>query len=337
MVIVLGIDANCKSNPLHVAVTRGTEKLIMVQNAFHPHPELKESQTNDLCNRGALKRFGKIEQSSKIYSPPSSQVVDITNWSPRMRFNTILSYVTTTTEKEGTPCVTQIPHTQCVYMAAVLQVLKQRYNSHQKLENYYRSMYVPSDALVSTVLRNPQQNITRQSTQCSLAVDLGYLFEKCHKKMRAGEVMHHRDWICLSSACKAWDNLHHTMRQTLPVDRWIDEGDFSVIVRDVITKLSAVIPLSGNKFDVFKSTQLKNAILYGRCDVVTANGEGIMFCASGEICSLDIFRAACCQTVHGIDCMVIVDLLSGGVVRAMVEDTSRFIESVEDVLCHQAT
>jgi hypothetical protein len=279
--VVLGLTNEADTNPSFVALTRGEERLIIIQDEQMPHHRLLKTIAD------APKHVVVVDDATRLLAqkvdhlPPTtpkeftSDLVCVDAWRPSGSGRWMYELMTVETDVESeveddaneeddeiiAGLVGDLEDVADIYRMACLMAAEKRVTKTiRRMTDIHMPLRMTREAQKIAVKHgNHSRFVTPNVPEDSL-------LDTQHKQRVLQIYAKHHittdEWCFLSCATRAWNSYHHTLRQLHPFD-WMDKTRFDnglEYVLDVIGDASFV------DFDVRLTAVCEGQTLHARCD-----------------------------------------------------------------------
>lgn len=278
-VIVFGLTSRMTDpNPLYVALTRCTTNLAIVQDLHSPHPDLMRTISTLLTPGECL-----IDDATRALrdAPPRTPrespraplvVVGLDGWRPRGSGRWMRSLMR--------PRFTQV-HDECHHPAALLEgavatrsvyrlaccmcVEYEATGAVRILDDMQIPLRFSADGIDTHIRKGGHAHVVSARASATSLLATNLLDPVLNVYQRGPQTA--AEWCLLACAAASWNQFHHTMRQLLPVDAWVDVSVFEKGCHTIRTHLEPSA--------IFDTRVCSDAVpgvhLHARCMALCAN------------------------------------------------------------------
>ena len=354
--IVLGVNAESSHNALHVALTRASRKLIVLQDADRVHPAFDPEGVARLraagsvvCDDASL-RIRAPRPRSEHADDVSHFAVDAGEWSPRGRARGVDALL----RVDAVPALydmsvhmvrtenTWEDASEAICLAALLRVEHEMRGACRRVERTLSAAQRTREQVVEGIVQARQERYHVARAVDMLPPDLRGLVEACYDTVGAGEATA-STWITVACVLLSWGKYHHRTRQLLP-STWFSDDIFNLIFEHA--RRSVATMGTDAQFDELRSRVVERAkgadaddarpvVLHGRPCVCDAE-RVLLFVFGDQITGRDRQRATLMATLgpprDAPRAEAVVNLKDGSWTRVRVLDEAAFLGACMRIL-----
>jgi len=132
------------------------------------------------------------------------------------------------------------------------------------------------------------------------------------------------DWCTIAGAVSSWNGYHHSMRQLLPFDKWVDASILNAAYEVVASILPIVEP--SLVFDTRLTREVEGRLLHARVQASTSSSA--FHFVWGELTSKDRSDAMLRAMLHPQRMCIFASMSTGETIRLASETSSDLLNSV---------
>lgn len=309
--IVIGVEDTCAHNPLHVALTRSRQYMLIVNNARRPNRRLIEALVDDPAlvrldeATRSLVRHGvpaAPDQEATVRSP--SAVRDLSAWNMIGRGNIanslivcapqITNYPPSAVAGEEAISATTSVDTSGLYLTAVL--LKHEYSETGtcRILEFMLNPTTSSRVDRASFYDNPSHTYVLAPGARESNLLPPYAFELMRRITNGGS-RSVADWLNLAVMVDGFCGYHHTMGSMLPCDAWRNDDVFAQASNCLTAHMASMDkPVT---YDTRWCRDVDGTALHRRCFATTPTvAFSVMY--GDSITPTDRARACLVATLH---------------------------------------
>jgi hypothetical protein len=301
--VVIGVCHRSLHNPLHVALTRATKELYVLQDKNDPHDLLRseavkhlEPRVAVLGSQSAKKRPKEDADDVDETEEPSftRPLLNIDTWSPRKRMTDMDSHFTSTLSTNVCQNLSfhlkDLPHhfEEVVRLGVLMkaEVMLTGNDLPDLLQNHVRGVRARHE--IDRIATAQKRRSFSVDGDIALPLDMRFFFDGALVKARQRSA-DASAWLTLGAGIRSWARKHYQMRQCFPMT-WLPDEVFNGLCESFV-KFVRRKDASALQFDVPVCADTDDLLIFGRVNV---KGKRDMFTLTmvDEISKRDLRRAA---------------------------------------------
>lgn len=359
--IVMGLTQHSDLNPSFVALTRGTERLIVVQDEASPHHDLMkaiqrapETYTRlDAATRGLLSNIETMPIAPLWQR--SRECINVDAWRPAGTGRWVCEMICVSCDGESAlqqneKCSwdgSAAASAACDDAHTEDEIIGDVVGEHEDVAEVYRvACLIAAECKLTCKVRRVVDILT--PTRIEREKQAVAIREGCHARFvsptipddvllasvhrlrvrtlyNATTALAARDWCFLACACRAWNHYQHMLQQLDPFD-WMLAQKLEAGIDRIV---SAVSGESCVEFDVRLWRQFEGKMLHARCDAVSSSTVYI-FSWKPLVTYSDRIEAAVFSALHESKRCAILNLKTGERVNIELKDRDRMLRGLAE-------
>lgn len=306
--VVVGVEDSSAHNPLHVALTRSRQHMLIINNSRRPNRRLIESIVDspelvrlDQSTRALVQNGVPVQEAA---AKSLAQIRDLSAWNMvgrgRVANELIVSSLPSTIASplsiagEESLSATTIVDTSRLYLRAVTMKHEYTETGSCRVIDFILNPVPTKRVDRATFFANTNHTYLVPSGERESNLLPAYAYDLMHRILKGGSRCV-ADWLNLAVMVDGFCGYHHTMGQLLPSDSWADESAFTEASKCLAAHMATIDkPVT---YDTRWSRVVEGTTFHKRCFATTPTSV-VTVMYGDSVTTSDRARACLVASMH---------------------------------------